>query len=343
MLPSLLNIDDFLQHRNTISLVDVRSEAEFEHAHIPGAINIPLLNNEQRKTVGTLYKQKGREAAVIAGYEFAGPRFAELFQTFLQLSKQKPVVFYCWRGGLRSQICQTILQWGGGYSGRINGGYKSYRKAVLQGFSKPLNYIVLSGLTGTGKTEILEILSQKGEQIVDLEKLAHHKGSALGALGMPPQNSNEMFENTLFDELVAMDASKPVFVENESRKIGSNVLPEIFWDSLSAATVIEIETDKPQRLKRIMHEYGHFNTDDLAFCTEKIKKRLGGLALKNALDALYAGNKEEWALILMDYYDRTYTHGREQRGQNGTALHWDWENQNESLLHLLKTAYESSK
>lgn len=337
-MPHQLHIEALLSAAD-IQFVDVRSEAEYAHAHIPGSINIPLLRNEERVKVGTLYKQEGRDAAVKAGFECVGPRFSELYDSFLTLAKEKQPIFYCWRGGLRSQISATILEWGGKNQTIVKGGYKAYRNLVLKGFDQKQKITLISGMTGVGKTEILSALAAAGEQVIDLEALAHHKGSVLGSLGQAAQHSNEMFENTLFEEWRMLDSDKPVFIENESRKIGTNVLPLAFWNQMEQAAIIDVLAPKEVRLKRILAEYGHFDKAALATCTDKIKKRLGGLSLKMALEALENNDIAQWAEILMDYYDRTYAHSRQKRAFTGQELHWDWSRSGASLEELLALVY----
>lgn len=333
-MPEQLDIKTVLELRKNRILVDVRSEGEYHYAHIPGAVNIPLLNNDARKEVGTIYKEQGHEAAVQKGFELAAPGFAALYEAFARLASQSELVFYCWRGGLRSQISATLFEWGKGRSNLLKGGYKAYRKAALGEFTKKLNLAVLSGFTGTGKTEILHLLASEGEQVIDIEGLANHKGSALGALGMPGQVSQEMFENLLADQWMLQNTSGPVYIENESRKIGANVLPEAVWEQLQNGRNFEITVPRPVRLQRILKEYGHFDPVDLAHCTRKIQKRLGGLNLKNALDALQNADTETWAGILMDYYDRTYLHSRKDKTDTPQIVEWNWNQSQQSVQAL---------
>jgi len=337
-MPAQVHIDEFLQNPNQL-FVDVRSELEFEHAHIPGAVNIPLLRNEERKAVGTLYKQAGRAAAVKLGYELAGPRFADLYDAFHAVAHQNPV-FYCWRGGLRSQISASILEWGGTPQKLIKGGYKSFRTKAIQAFQNQTKLVVLSGMTGVGKTEILHLLKNKGAQILDLAGLANHKGSALGGLGQKPQPSNEMFENLLFHQWQQMDFTQVIFTENESRRIGSNVIPAALWNQLQHSKIVDIHVAFETRLQRIIKEYGHFDALELAECTERIKKRLGGLQLKLALDALAANQIEQWATILMDYYDRSYLHSRTEQKSEIDEFNWDWENPEKMCDSILNKYYK---
>lgn len=334
-MPTKIDIPLFLHAAEQEIVIDVRSEGEYSHGHIPGAINIPLLNNENRKIVGTIYKEKGHEAAVMAGYELVGGSFGKLYQNYRDVSGDKKVIFYCWRGGMRSQISATIYEWGGQTSKLIKGGYKAYRNYALNSFNEAKKIVILSGFTGVGKTDILQILMQHGEQILDIESLANHKGSALGGLGMPPQDTQEMFENKMFEKWYKFNSNNIVFVENESRRIGVNVLPQGVWNQMVSAPIIDIVLDKAERLDRILLEYGSLPKEDLKLGTQKIAKRLGGLNLKLAIEALEAGNISGWASILMDYYDRTYLHGRDQRNAALNELVWDWNDFEKSLQKLL--------
>lgn len=319
-----------------VQLIDCRSSAEYSKAHIPGAINIPLLDDEARVIVGTIYKNEGREAAVKAGFRLVGPRMESLFEQYSALQQQGNLVFYCWRGGLRSQISATILEWGGSKQYCIKGGYKAFRHKVVHGFQDLPKLKVLGGFTGCGKTEILSLLRNHGHQVIDLEAVANHKGSALGHLGQPAQVSNEMFENILWTQWSALDPTKPVFIENESRKIGGNVLPEVVYTGMESATFIEIQVPQEVRLQRILQEYGSFAIAELEACTHKIAKRLGGLQLKESIQALQDGDIRKWAEILMLYYDRTYEHAKQQRGLKGMVIDWDWDNPKGSLEHMLQ-------
>jgi tRNA 2-selenouridine synthase len=175
----------------------VRSNKNYLDGHIPGAISFPLLKNEERAQVGTCYKNKGNFEAVILGYELVGPRFPEIIRAAKSKFEEKPLFVHCWRGGLRSRIMTNLLASAGFQVYLLKSGYKNYRNFVLNTFSKPYNFQVLSGYTGSGKTEILEFLKQNGKNVVDLEALANHRGSAFGGLGFSAQPTQEQFENNL--------------------------------------------------------------------------------------------------------------------------------------------------
>lgn len=320
------------------TLIDVRSEAEFERAHIPGAVNIPLLRNEERVQVGTTYKQQGRDAAVALGYKLLGPRFHELYEAFKSAGANP--LFYCWRGGLRSHISATLLEWGGQSVSLLSGGYKAYRHFVQTELAKPRNMVLLGGMTGVGKTEILHLLAQKDYSVVDLEGIASHKGSALGGLGMPPQPTVEMFENLLHKAVAAFPEDSTLLMESESRKIGTCVMPEGFWNNMLKSPVVEIQVSQTQRSERLVHEYAYFDAEILAEKTEKLRKRLGGLQCQQAKQAILEGRKAEWVEILMGYYDKSYRYFVAENNYRPEPLDWDWQQTENSLALLMNTLKE---
>lgn len=315
-------------------LIDVRSEAEFERAHIPGAVNIPLLRNDERVQVGTIYKQQGRDAAVALGFKLLGPRFHTLYEEF-KAAGAKPL-FYCWRGGLRSHISATLLEWGGQFVSLLSGGYKAYRHLVQTELAKPRNMVLLGGMTGVGKTEILHLLAEKGYPVIDLEGIASHRGSALGGLGMPAQPTVEMFENLLHKAVSAFPVAQTLILENESRKIGTCVMPEGFWQNMLKSTVLEIDVSQHQRKERLEKEYAGFAPEILAEKTEKLRKRLGGLLCQQAKQAILEGRKAEWVEILMDYYDKSYRYFVAENGYRPEPQPWDWQQTENSLELLMK-------
>ena len=178
-------------------LVDVRSPSEFAQGHIPGAVNVPLFFDEERHVIGCTYKDDGRPEAVLKGLEFVGPRMAELAKQGQQLAERGHLLLYCARGGMRSDSVGWLWERMGLGGQRLAGGYKTYRKWVLAQSSGSRTFLIIGGKTGSGKTELLHHLSGSGEQILDLEALAHHKGSVLGNLGQPPQPTQQQFENEM--------------------------------------------------------------------------------------------------------------------------------------------------
>ncbi|MCX6181805.1 MAG: tRNA 2-selenouridine(34) synthase MnmH [Bacteroidetes bacterium] len=222
-------IKDFLVHAETLPVIDVRSEGEFLQGHIPGAISVPLFTNAERAAVGTIYKQESKELAVQKGLEIVGPKLTSFVQQVKSHISGKEVLVHCWRGGMRSGSFAWLLETSGLTAGTLIKGYKAYRNYVLSSFTNPLKLILLGGKTGSGKTKILHYLKEQGEQVIDLEELCSHKGSAFGAIGQKPQCSSEQFENNLSEILLRLDSNKRIWIEDESRNLGNIYIPESFW------------------------------------------------------------------------------------------------------------------
>jgi tRNA 2-selenouridine synthase len=342
MQVGVLSVEDFVSDslNNSSVVIDVRSEGEFEKAHFPGALNVPLLNNEHRKLIGTLYKQQGREVAIQKGFEVVGPLFHSLIQECIRVADNRVILFYCWRGGMRSNIMAWLLQTAGAQVKVLKGGYKAYRNWVLTKLEQPQKIIIIDGKTGSGKTELLHRLQEKGEQIIDLEGLANHKGSSFGSLGQPDQPSQEHFENLLGYHLAACDSSKVIWMENESKSIGKIFLPVNFYKNIKCTLFVELLVDKSIRNKRLEIEYGCFTTDELIECTERLTKRMGGQHVKAAIENLRLGNKTEWIDLLLTYYDKNYEHGKlNNNPSERISLEFDWQNVNiliEELINISK-------
>jgi tRNA 2-selenouridine synthase len=233
-------------------LLDVRSPGEYSRGHIPGAISFPLFSDEERAVVGTIYKQQGKDEAVLEGLRIVGPKMAGFVEEAARLSPNKKVMLQCWRGGMRSASVAWLLQQAGFETRLIKGGYKSYRNEIHHYLNQAFPFIVITGPTGSKKTKILQALRDKGEQVIDLEALANHKGSAFGALGMAPQPSIEQFENLLHVELLAMDFSRRIWIEDESRKIGTVVVHEPFWKHIKSVPVLLVNLSIQERIQFII-------------------------------------------------------------------------------------------
>lgn len=311
-MPTQFKVSEFLVDSGEI-IIDARSEGEYHHGHIPGAINIPLLNNEERRIVGTCYKREGREEAVLKGFELVGHKFAEYIRKVSSLASGKKVKVYCWRGGMRSNIMAWVLSLSGFKVSILSGGYKAYRAHVLDTCSKNYKLVILGGPTGSGKTEVLHHLKLNGEQVVDLEGIAKHKGSAFGGLGMDGQPTYEHFENLLARELSACDPVKRIWLENESRLIGSVKIPDILYDNIRKAPVVEINIPFETRVKRLVKEYGDFDRNILADNTKKLTKRLGHQRMTEAVTKVLIGDVEGWIQDVLSYYDKTYAYGKSLR------------------------------
>ena len=304
-----LTIDEFLKLRASLPVADVRSEGEYGSGHMRHAINIPILNNEERVAVGTDYKQKGQTEAIKTGFRLVGPRFLEIINHAEAIADGRELLVHCWRGGMRSSNFCQIVGMAKVKTLSLVGGYKAYRERALCYYKAPLKLAVIGGLTGSGKSEVLRALKVRGEQIIDLEKLASHKGSAFGGLMMLPQPTTEQFQNELFEELMELDPTKRVWVEDESISIGKVVLPEAFWHQMLNAPVFDVSVDKPARIKRLVAEYGDADKEKFLSAMQNIVKKLGGQNFKAAKEKLEEGDMATTIEILLTYYDKAYGMG----------------------------------
>lgn len=302
-----IDITTFLDYRHQFPLFDVRTPAEFLKGHIPSAINLPLFSDEERAVVGTIYKKESPKNAMLKGLEYVGPKMRWLIEEVAKNTDAKRVIVHCWRGGKRSGSVGWLLGMAGLEVQTIAGGYKKYRTHVLQAFSsQKLNLIVLGGKTGCGKTKILQALKNSGEQVIDLERLANHKGSAFGFIGEPCPPTVEQFENNLFHEISQLDLSKRIWVENESRRIGKVLIPQGFWAQLKAAPLINIELPFEVRLAVSIENYSTQEKTALEKAFYNIRKRLGGVNYQIALSFLAEGDLKSAGAIALKYYDKQY-------------------------------------
>jgi len=325
----VISLSEFLSLRNSLPVVDVRSPLEFQEGHIRGAINTPLLNNEERIAVGTDYKQKGQAEAIKTGFRLVGPRLEGIINEALKISSGRELLVHCWRGGMRSNnFCQFIAM-AGIKSKSLTGGYKVYRQFALDAFKKPLPITLLTGCTGSGKSEILRALQDKGEQILDLEKLANHKGSAFGGLLMPAQPTTEQFQNELFEEILKLDPSKRVWVEDESIAIGKIFLPNDFWLIMSKGPIVKMDVTKEIRVQRLVNEYGPADRDEFLATMGKVVTKLGGQHFKTAKEKLLQGDMASTIEILLTYYDKAYLNSIEKR-KSRVKLTADWDGKSAS-------------
>lgn len=319
-----ISIEDFLTLRKVLPIVDVRSQKEFQEGHIRAAINIPLLNNEERIAVGTDYKQKGQQEAIKTGFRLVGPRLLDIINEAEKVTGNKELLVHCWRGGMRSNNFCQFVGMAGVKTHSLKGGYKAYRTQALESFKKPLDLILLTGCTGSGKSEILRALKARGEQVLDLESLANHKGSAFGGLLMPPQPTTEQFQNELFEEILILDLSKRIWVEDESIAIGKIFLPNDFWKQMTQSPLIQMNVAKEVRVQRLVTEYGSANREEFLAIMGKIVTKLGGQHYKHAKEKLAEGDMTSVIDILLTYYDKAYLRSIEKRrGKVINMVDWD--------------------
>ncbi len=337
-LPSTIDIDKFLQlTKQGNVLIDVRTPAEFEQGRIPGAINIPLFTNEERVLVGTLYKQHGKQPAILKGLELVGPNMADIIVKVKALVKNNTVLVHCWRGGMRSGSVAWLLETYGLKVFVLKGGYKAFRNFALSSFNQTYNLNVLGGYTGSAKTLVLIKLKELHQQVIDLEKLAAHKGSAFGALGENKQPTQEQFENELAIALQDMDIIKCIWLEDESRLIGNKVIPGGLWEQMRISKTFCINLPFEKRVKYLSNEYGKFPIEHIKESLQKITKRLGHLQTEIAITALDNNDLETACRMCLFYYDRSYKHGIEQRNKETiTQVHFDELDVNAMAQQLLK-------
>ena len=352
-----INIEYFLELSKKYPVIDVRSPAEYNHAHIPGAHSLPLFTDEERAVVGTAYKQENREQAIKHGLDFFGPKMKKMVeeaeaivsrqstvgrresaassQGISRLQTADCVLIYCWRGGMRSGAVAWLLDVYGFKVYTLIGGYKKFRNHVLETFKLPFDLKILGGYTGSGKTEVIKELERRGETVINLEDIANHKGSAFGNIGMPKQPTQEMFENTLASELkikryepkaqtpypqIILNHS-PIWMEDESQRIGHVNIPNELWSTMRRSPIYFLNIPFEERLDHLVEEYGALDREKMIDAIERIRERLGSLEAKRAIEYLNEDNTIESFRILLKYYDKWYTKGLHNRENINSLLH----------------------
>jgi tRNA 2-selenouridine synthase len=334
-----LDISEFMKLAENLPVVDVRSPSEFNSGHIPGAFNIPLFDDSERAIVGTTYKKEGRTKAILKGLELVGPSISSKLEKAVTLANGNNLLIHCWRGGLRSEAMAWLFSLGDIETEILEGGYKSYRHFVLEKLGEKRNYIILGGLTGSGKTEILREMKAQGHQVIDLEGLACHKGSAFGSLGQPPQPTSEHFANLLLKELNGTDKNLPVWLEDESKNIGTVFLPDQFYFNMQESPVIALLMNIETRMPRLLKEYSTHPKENLRLSIQKISKRLGGDNTKESLDSVDSGDFKRAIEISLNYYDKTYKYGLKRRPENNISyIETDTDDIGLNLKRVIETA-----
>lgn len=349
MAAEKIHIEQFLELAKQYPVIDVRSPGEYNHAHIPGAYSLPLFTDEERKVVGTTYKQQSREAAIKIGLDYFGPKMrgiVESSESLVQSQKQqapelrtpdtKLILIYCWRGGMRSGAVSWLLDLYGFKAYTLIGGYKKFRNYVLDTFKLPFQINIVGGYTGSGKTELLKELKEKGEPVIDLEDIAKHKGSAFGNIGMPQQPTQEMFENIMVQSLLEVRSRKSetgatpsdlipptsdIWLEDESQRIGQVNIPNDLWANMRKSPVYFLDIPFEERLRHITEEYGCLEKQQVIDAINRIKEKLGGQNAKLAIQLLKEGKTEESFRILLKYYDKFYFKSLHNREGLNSLLH----------------------
>ncbi|WP_299709000.1 tRNA 2-selenouridine(34) synthase MnmH [uncultured Pontibacter sp.] len=303
-----ITIQEFLEKAAQLPVLDVRAPKEYGIGHIPQAHSFPIFSDEERANVGTAYKQQGHDPAVLIGLDLFGPKMSSFVREAEKLAPQKELLVHCWRGGMRSGSMAWLLDFSGFKVHLLQGGYKAYRHFMHEQIEKSRPLVVLSGFTGSGKTDLLPHLQQQGQQIIDLEGIASHKGSSFGGIDMAPQPSTEHFENLLGMEMLKLDSQQPVWLEDESISIGRVQLPKPLFDQMQASPTIVLEVPKVLRIQKLAAEYCLTDPAILEAAILRIKKRLGGLDTKEAIEAIHTGDMEKMVDIALSYYDKAYTY-----------------------------------
>lgn len=312
--PHILRVDQFLSELDQFDLViDVRSTAEFALDHIPGAVNYPVLDNDERAKIGTLYKQVSPFVAKKLGAALVSKNIAiHLEKHFLELPREWRPLIYCWRGGERSGAFTHILNRIGWRAKQLEGGYQGFRRTVIDGLdlaAQQFSFQVICGMTGSGKTRVLQEIGTLGAQILDLEGLAVHRGSVLGNEPHENQPSQKSFETALWNALRSLDPAKPVYVESESKKVGGLHVPDALMEKIRHGVCIELRSSTKTRVSWLIREYQHFLTD-----TDSFKRKLalltahyGKVQIAKWNEAIDAGRFPELVEeLLVKHYDPSY-------------------------------------
>lgn len=307
---------NYLNGLKNLPVIDVRAPAEYANGHIPGAVNIPLFSDQERAIVGTIYKQEGRESAVRKGFELVAPHITQFIDTVQGCTRSRELVLYCARGGMRSKSIATVLDFSGYTVHLMTGGFKAFKNYLRACVTNFTGLVLIGGKTGSGKTAILAELEKLGEQVLDLEGLARHRGSALGALGQLPQLTQEQFILNCYSRLVLFDSKKPVWLEHEGCRLGELQVPHELYTRMSCAPVVHIELPVSYRAARLMGEYGNFPCEELRGAVVLMERRLGSEATKRVLELIDAGDRERVLAMLLDHYDRSYVHSMERNRSN---------------------------
>jgi len=310
-----INIDEALRLADAC-FFDMRSPLEYAEGSIPGAVNVPIFDNAERAEIGTIYRQQAMETAKTRGLEIASAKLPGLVQRIKAAAGRRQIIVYCWRGGMRSRSIATILQLMGIRVYQLVGGYKAYRQYVLkrlQDYKIGPCFVVFHGLTGVGKTALLQELERDGWPVLDLESLANHRGSAFGHIGKGNGVTAKNFDALLLAALDKYQGERFVFVEAESKRIGNVYVPDCVMEAMRRGRHILLSATMETRVERLLHEYlneprqAEYANADIFRSLETLQKRLGKAKTAKLRALLQAGKYEAFVeMLLVDYYDPLY-------------------------------------
>ncbi len=309
-----VTVEEALELTDTV-LIDVRSESEYAEATIPGAINVPLLNDWQRAAVGTVYHREGEARARRLGLEVVAPELVKKVTLVDNLASGKKVVVFCWRGGERSNFMASVLSVMGHDVYRIKGGFKAYRRYVTSFLNRDeltQKAVVVYGLTGSGKTDVLNLLAKRGVPVLDLEGLAAHRGSVYGKIGMPSSPTQKAFENEIVEFFRKIGDDAVFLVECESRRIGNLLVPAALMNTMKKGYRVLLYTSLENRVKRIKEVYTSgpgYNINELISATQLLEKRIGKAKVKELVELLLEHQFDlVFSFLLTNYYDPLYNY-----------------------------------
>jgi tRNA 2-selenouridine synthase len=315
-----IDIHTFLSNRGIC--LDIRSPSEYKAGHIPNAISFPLFSDEERAEVGTTYKQIGSEEAFEKGLEFTGPKLAYFVKEAKKIANSDKILYlYCYRGGKRSGAMSWLLDQAGFTIFTLDGGYKTFRKLVLETMDHPPQTYLMSGFTGTGKTQILKALRDLGENTIDWEDLASHRGSAFGNIGLNDQPTQEQFENNTYEVIRTNNHSKPFWTESESRRIGALMIPLPFFKSMyKPVKRFFVSEDKENRIQNILREYQNLSGEKIKDALFRLRKRIGLQRHAEILTKFEEGDLRWVVDKMLDYYDPLYQYTMNLNGGKGIEI-----------------------
>jgi len=304
--------NDFMKLSKKFALIDIRSPKEFMDGHIIGAKNIPLFSNTERTIIGKIYKQDGRKNAIKEGIKIVSPHAATFIDKIEKVADNKTVILYCARGGMRSKSVSMLLDIFQYTVYLLEGGFKAFKNYLRAAAKEKKNIILLGGKTGSQKTKFLQELKKQGEQVLDLEKLANHKGSVFGALGEAEQPTQQQFIINTLTAFITNSSEKRIWIEQEAHKIGNLFIPQEIWQQMVNSPIIYLEIELSKRIENLIKDYGSFNKNLLKDCIKRLESKIGSERTKKINHHIEMNNQKEVVKLLLEHYDKFYNRTIEQ-------------------------------